>query len=264
MSAREEGKLYFQKGKFSAAADAYTEAITLEPSNAALYQNRALCYQKLSRWQNVLNDARKATELERGSVKGHYLVGTACSELDLLDDAEAAFMTALSLSSSPQLQSYRGSVEQGLYGVRAQKHAKEECAELACEDADRAILEELVHEAAQRSIERGQVEEGEATQREMLQELKEWTERAAANRERPPVPECLCCQITFEIMREPMLTPSGQTFEREAIEQHLKQNGKWDPVTRQPLQVSDLRENKAVKLLIADFLKKHPWAFNAS
>lgn len=27
MSAREEGKLYFQKGKFSAAADAYTEAI---------------------------------------------------------------------------------------------------------------------------------------------------------------------------------------------------------------------------------------------
>ena len=57
MSARDEAKLYFQKGKFGAAAEAYTEAITLEPGNAALYQNRALCYQKQSKWQHVVEDA---------------------------------------------------------------------------------------------------------------------------------------------------------------------------------------------------------------
>ena len=57
MSIRDQAKLCFQKGKFSAAADAYTEAITQEPGNAALYQNRALCYQKLSKWTNVVEDA---------------------------------------------------------------------------------------------------------------------------------------------------------------------------------------------------------------
>jgi hypothetical protein len=34
-----------------------TEAITQEPSNAALYQNRALCFQKLAKWDGVVQDA---------------------------------------------------------------------------------------------------------------------------------------------------------------------------------------------------------------
>ena len=57
MSIRDQAKLYFQKGKYVAAAEAYTEAITLEPDNASLYCNRALCNQKLNKWQNVVGDA---------------------------------------------------------------------------------------------------------------------------------------------------------------------------------------------------------------
>ena len=108
MNAREQGKLYFQKGKFSAAAEAYTEAIvcrpysecrppillcpnllpfqTLEPAVAALYQNRALCFQKLARWDDVLNDAEQALKLLENSgsspVKALYLRGTAYLNLN--------------------------------------------------------------------------------------------------------------------------------------------------------------------------------------
>jgi tetratricopeptide (TPR) repeat protein len=57
MSIRDQAKLYFQKGKYVAAAEAYTEAITLEPDNASLYCNRALCNQKVNKWQNVVGDA---------------------------------------------------------------------------------------------------------------------------------------------------------------------------------------------------------------
>ena len=49
--------------------DRLQEAIAMEPSDAALFQNRALCFQKLARWQSVVNDATKAAELAPSSVR---------------------------------------------------------------------------------------------------------------------------------------------------------------------------------------------------
>lgn len=48
--------------------DRLQEAIAMEPSDAALFQNRALCFQKLARWQSVVDDATKAAELAPSSV----------------------------------------------------------------------------------------------------------------------------------------------------------------------------------------------------
>jgi tetratricopeptide (TPR) repeat protein len=54
---------------------------TLEPAVAALYQNRALCFQKLGRWNEVLADSEQALKLLESSgvssVKALYLQGTA-------------------------------------------------------------------------------------------------------------------------------------------------------------------------------------------
>jgi len=36
------------------------------------------------------------------------------------------------------------------------------------------------------------------------------------------VPDILCCKISFEIMRDPVITPSGITYERKDIEEHLQ------------------------------------------
>jgi hypothetical protein len=56
-------------------------AQTLEPTVAALYQNRALCFQKLSRWADVLADSEQALKIlessGNSSVKALYLQGTA-------------------------------------------------------------------------------------------------------------------------------------------------------------------------------------------
>jgi len=38
------------------------------------------------------------------------------------------------------------------------------------------------------------------------------------------VPDILCCKISFEIMRDPVITPSGITYERKDIEEHLQVN----------------------------------------
>ena len=75
---RNSNKL-FQRQKFSAAAQTYTEAITLAPDTAALYVNRALCYKKLgggeAAWERIDADARRAVELDARSLKGNYLRG---------------------------------------------------------------------------------------------------------------------------------------------------------------------------------------------
>ena len=36
------------------------------------------------------------------------------------------------------------------------------------------------------------------------------------------VPDFLCGKISFELMRDPVITPSGITYDRKDIEEHLQ------------------------------------------
>lgn len=38
------------------------------------------------------------------------------------------------------------------------------------------------------------------------------------------IPDYLCGKISFELMREPCITPSGITYDRKDIEEHLQVN----------------------------------------
>ena len=38
------------------------------------------------------------------------------------------------------------------------------------------------------------------------------------------VPDYLCGKISFEIMKDPVITPSGITYDRKDIEEHLQVN----------------------------------------
>ena len=57
------------------------------------------------------------------------------------------------------------------------------------------------------------------------------------------------CPITLSIMKDPVLMPDGQTYERKAIEQALNMNP-ISPVTRQPMNINEARTNFALKGLI--------------
>ena len=45
-------------------------------------------------------------------------------------------------------------------------------------------------------------------------------------RRKREVPDYLCGKISFEILQEPVITPSGITYERKDIEEHLQRVGK--------------------------------------
>ena len=38
------------------------------------------------------------------------------------------------------------------------------------------------------------------------------------------VPDYLCGKISFDIMKDPVITPSGMTYDRKDIEEHLQVN----------------------------------------
>ncbi|VFQ86323.1 unnamed protein product [Cuscuta campestris] len=59
---KQDGINYFQKNRFAAAIDAYTEAITLCPNVPIYWTNRALCHRKRDDWTRVEEDCRRAIQ----------------------------------------------------------------------------------------------------------------------------------------------------------------------------------------------------------
>ena len=218
-------------------------------------------YQKLEKWDNVVHDSGKALELAGDSVKAHYLLATALLHLGRLDEAAGSFQTALSLATSPEVAGYRRSIEQGLYAVHSQRRHDEDAQMAQADEQTRHSLDELLLEAYQIDVAQGDEAAASARHGERTQKVSEIFDRICRARERPAIPEALCCQITFDIMRDPVQTPAGHTYEKEALEQHLQHNGLWDPVTRQPLQRSQIVRNQALESVIKDFLAQNPWAY---
>jgi hypothetical protein len=66
-----------------------------------------------------------------------------------------------------------------------------------------------------------------------------------------PLPDSFYCSITLELIREPVIDPDGRTFERDAIFNWIRANG-TSPVTRNTLEVSQLRSNEALRALMED------------
>lgn len=64
----------------------------------------------------------------------------------------------------------------------------------------------------------------------------------------------ITCPITQDIMVEPVQGSDGKTYEKTAIIRWLQEHG-TSPETRQPMQISSLKENYAIKYLIDEYNK---------
>ena len=66
------------------------------------------------------------------------------------------------------------------------------------------------------------------------------------------VEEILLCPISKQIMTNPVSTPYGHTYDKEFIEQHLK-NSEKDPCTGQPLTKDQLTPNYSMRSMIESY-----------
>uniref|UniRef100_A0A9J7XCR9 RING-type E3 ubiquitin transferase n=1 Tax=Cyprinus carpio carpio TaxID=630221 RepID=A0A9J7XCR9_CYPCA len=92
-----------------------------------------------------------------------------------------------------------------------------------------------------------------------LIDMDELFSQVDEKRKKREIPDYLCGKISFELMREPCITPSGITYDRKDIEEHLQRVGHFDPVTRSPLTQDQLIPNLAMKEVIDAFILENGW-----
>ncbi|WVZ95484.1 hypothetical protein U9M48_041244 [Paspalum notatum var. saurae] len=72
-----------------------------------------------------------------------------------------------------------------------------------------------------------------------------------------PIPADFCCPLSLELMSDPVIVASGQTYERVYIRLWLDEGFTICPKTRQRLGHSNLIPNYTVKALIANWCESH-------
>ena len=83
---------------FALAADCYSEAINLDPSNPLLYADRAQAHIKLQNFTEAVSDANKAIQLSPSLAKAYLRKGTACIKLEEYQTAKVALQTGASFA----------------------------------------------------------------------------------------------------------------------------------------------------------------------
>ena len=84
--------------------------------------------------------------------------------------------------------------------------------------------------------------------------------------ERKQAPDAFCCPLSLEIYREPVVSPSGNSYERSAIEQYIKQQ--YEKYGREKSggsvaaglfdSLESLHPNIALRNAVREYLKEHP------
>ncbi|KAG7946499.1 hypothetical protein I3843_14G042300 [Carya illinoinensis] len=214
-------------------------------------------------WPKVEEDCRRAIELDNNSLKAHYMLGLALLQRQEFVEGIKELQKALDLG--------RANPESYMVEVIWQEVAKAKYVEWENASSKRSWELQNLKEACEAALKEkhflddsqteGFVDEFATSHLEQLEVLRRVFREAAEADTPAEVPDYLCCKITLDILRDPVITPSGVTYEKAVILEHLQKVGKFDPITREPLNQSQLIPNLAIKEAVQAFLDKHGWAY---
>lgn len=88
-------------------------------------------------------------------------------------------------------------------------------------------------------------------------EMKYFTKRNSLGRQQLEPLQSFFCPITGDIMRDPVETSSGFTFEREAIEKWLAMGNSLCPLTKTPLSKLSVRPNRTLRQSIEEWRNRN-------
>jgi STIP1 family protein 1 len=267
---KNEGNVLFAARKYRDAIACYSKAIIRDPSVSTYYTNRALCHLKLKQYELATQDCQRAVDNDPHSVKGHFFMGQALFELQLYDEAIASLTRALDLSKDLR-QSYGDDITGMLRMAKKKKWTAEEEKRIQQEIELQTTLNSLLLAEKSRQLEAvksrheeidssSEVEAIETKYAEQLKQVNQLFAQVDDRRKKREVPDVMCSRISFGIMRDPVITPSGITYERKDIVEHLQRLGHFDPVTRKELSQEQLVPNLAMKEIIETFMQENAWA----
>jgi stress-induced-phosphoprotein 1 len=85
------GNEALKAGDFAKAAEHYSKAIELAPTQHVYFSNRSNAYVQLKRYEEALSDANKTIELDPSFARGYGRKGVALFFLGRYKDAAAAY-----------------------------------------------------------------------------------------------------------------------------------------------------------------------------
>ncbi|KAF5293607.1 hypothetical protein FQA39_LY03092 [Lamprigera yunnana] len=270
---KEQGNRMFSLRKYEDAINCYTKAIIKNPDIAQYFTNRALCYLKLLRWEQACTDCRRALDMDTSSIKGHFFLGEALVGTENFDEAIKHLQRASDLAKEQKLN-FGDDIASVLRLARKKRFSVLEEKRIAQEIELQAYLNRLIRDDKENQInELTNEEENNGVLQSKCKEIEDKCEvytnelnslfiKVDDRRRKREVPDYLCGKISFEILQEPVITPSGITYEKKDIEEHLQRVGHFDPVTRVKLTQEQLIPNFAMKEVVDSFLQENEWALD--
>ncbi|KAM3826745.1 E3 ubiquitin-protein ligase CHIP isoform 1-T1 [Vipera latastei] len=271
---KEQGNRLFVSRKYPEAAACYGRAINRNPLVAVYYTNRALCYLKMQQHDKALSDCKHALELDGQSVKAHFFLGQCQLEMENYDEAIANLQRAHNLAKEQRLN-FGDDIPSALRIAKKKRWNNIEEKRINQENELHAYLTKLIMAEKERELDecqraqeqenmdenrsRAQLANIKAKHEKYLADMDELFSQVDEKRKKRDIPDYLCGKISFELMREPCITPSGITYDRKDIEEHLQRVGHFDPVTRSPLTQDQLIPNLAMKEVIDAFISENGW-----
>ena len=267
---KSEANELYRRGKMGAAIDLYTECHCLCPQWVVPLVNRALCHRKAENWCRVIDDCNKALAIDASSMKAYYYLGQAYMGTGDNDMAQKALKRALELARETE-----SSIKEEVWRALARAKYEAHCIHAAERNAQRLQLQTKLQAAlksqAQQRLDNlvaggtgwHETEKDVADDlRTSLEHLDAMFARDAHRDNGTEPPSWATCQLTLEVFHEPVLTPSGISYEHAAMEEHLRKVGNFDPVTRAPMTAKDLRRNVGLRSAIEHYLEENPWAWS--
>ncbi len=124
------------EGKYQEAVDAYNQAISQQPADAALYKGAGEAYDKLGQNEAALASFRRASELDPNSPEIHYALGRILTDEDRYDEAEASYRQAILLKPDFVIAHARLGYLLDDIGQKDQARKEYALVELAYQDGD--------------------------------------------------------------------------------------------------------------------------------
>ncbi|CAH1954274.1 unnamed protein product [Acanthoscelides obtectus] len=270
---KEQGNRLFNLRKYDDAISCYTKAIIKNPDVAHYFTNRALCHLKLLRWEPACTDCRRALDMDPNLVKGHFFLGQALLETENYDESIKHLQRAVDLAKEQKLN-FGDDIAAQLRAARKKRFSVQEEKRITQEIELHSYLNRLIEKDKESQIAKVTQDEGdnEKCKEKILDiedkcdnymnELNQLFVKVDDRRRKREVPDYLCGKISFEILQEPVITPSGITYDKKDLEEHLQRVGHFDPVTRVKLTQDQLIPNFAMKEVVDAFLTENEWAYD--
>ena len=262
-----QGNSLYGRGDAAGAEAAYTRAIEvvgLQPPAplvsllSVLHSNRALSRKACGDWEGTEADASAACSLDRMNAKAAYLLGLALSRRGEHAAAVASFQRGLDKAArSPGGVALSSDLAAALARARA-AGALAACDRARAGDAElHSFLVALLEAHVARCTNDGDAASSSAAEAHGMALAVLFAERERNRACAAELPDAMACPIGMEAMLDPVVSPSGHTYERKHILAALRRKTE-DPIARSPLTPAQLVPNHAMRNAVLWFLEAHP------